>query len=93
MYAIKMAENPSVISGTVCDSTGHALAGARISFLEGPASLPDIALLTAADGSFSITAPVAGTYRIACHADGFSSQSGTITVGTGTQATLNFRMR
>jgi Carboxypeptidase regulatory-like domain len=88
-----MSESPTVITGTVRDLAGHPVAGARISFVEGPVPLADIAALTAEDGTFSLTAPVAGIYRIACHADGFRSQSSTITVGTGTHITLNFTMR
>jgi hypothetical protein len=88
-----MPASPTVIIGTVRDLAGHPVAGARIFFVEGPVPLADIAVLTAADGTFSLTAPVAGTYRIACHADGFPSQSRTITVGVGTHVTLNFTMR
>jgi hypothetical protein len=88
-----MPARPTVVVGTVRDLAGHPVAGARIAFVEGPVPLADIAALTGADGTFSLTAPVAGTYRIACHADGFQSQSSTITVGAGTHITLNFTMR
>ena len=89
-----MPGSPSVISGTVRDSAGRAVEGARISLVESPlAPLPDIALLTGADGSFSIGAPMAGTYRLACHADGFLPQSATLTVTAGTDATLDFHLR
>jgi hypothetical protein len=88
-----MPNNPTVITGTVRDLAGHPVAGARISFVEGPVPLADIAALTAEDGTFSLTAPVAGIYRIACHADGYPSQSSTIAVGNGTRNTLNFTMR
>ncbi len=82
-----------VITGTVRDLKGRAVAGARISFVESPIPLPDIAALTAANGTFSLTAPVAGIYRVACYADGFASQSRTITVDAGSRITLNFPMR
>ena len=82
-----------MITGTVRDLKGRAVAGARISFVESPIPLPDIAALTAANGTFSLTAPVAGTYCIACHADGFASQSCTITVDVGSRITLSFLMR
>jgi hypothetical protein len=93
LQPFKMPKSPTVIIGTVRDLAGHPVAGARISFVEGPVPLADIAALTAADGTFSLTAPVAGIYRIACHADGFQSQSSTITIGTATPTTLNFTMR
>ena len=81
-----------MITGTVRDLKGRAVAGARISFVASPIPLPDIAALTAANGTFILTAPVAGTYCIACHADGFASQSCTITVDVGSRTTLNFSM-
>lgn len=85
-----MSGSPTVITGTVRDLKGHAVAGARISFVESPTPLPDIAALTAANGTYSLTAPVAGIYRIASHADGFAPQSRTITVDAGSHITLNF---
>jgi Carboxypeptidase regulatory-like domain len=88
-----MSGSPTVITGTVRDLKGHAVAGARISFVESPTPLPDIAALTAANGTYSLTAPVAGIYRIACHADGFAPQSRTITVDAGSRITLDFAMR
>ena len=81
-----------MITGTVRDLKGHAVAGARISFVESPTPF-HIAALTAANGTYSLTAPVAGIYRIACHADGFAPQSRTITVDAGSHITLNFPMR
>jgi len=71
LQPFKMPRSPTIITGTVRDLAGHPVAGARIAFVEGPVPLADIAALTAADGTFSLTAPVAGIYRIACHADGF----------------------
>lgn len=88
-----MPGTPSLISGIVRDAAGRALAGVRVSFAESPVPVPDMAVLTAADGSFSLAAPVAGTYRIACYADGFRPQSGTITVAAAARATLNFRLK
>jgi hypothetical protein len=93
LQPIQMPISSTVITGTVLDQSGHPVAGARVSFVEGPVPLADIAALTAEDGTFSLTAPVAGIYRIACHGDGFRSQSGTVTVVTGTRTTLNFTMR
>lgn len=37
---------------------------ARVSFIAGPVPLPDIAALTDIDGTFSLSAPVAGEYDI-----------------------------
>ncbi len=84
----------SVIRGTVRDPAGRALAGARLAFVDGPVPLPDLALLSGADGAFSLAAPAPGTYRIACHAEGFAPQTGSVTVGPAVPAaTLDFHLR
>jgi hypothetical protein len=64
-----VAEAPRVIRGTVRDSAGNAVSGARVFFVDGPVPLPDIAALSDATGRFTLTAPVDGTYRIRCAVD------------------------
>lgn len=56
-----------MIVGVVRDRTGAPVAGAVVSLAAGPVPLPDIAALTADDGSFRVTAPVPGAYELACH--------------------------
>jgi uncharacterized GH25 family protein len=80
-----MGRNQSVISGTVRDREGKPVGGARVYFTSGPVALPDIAALTDDKGSFSLSAPSAGTYEIETAADGFSSASVTVQVN-GDQA-------
>lgn len=58
-----------MITGTVVDKSGEPVAAAAISFSGSPVPVPDIALLSAADGSFALNAPIAGHYRIAVRAD------------------------
>ena len=65
------------VAGTVLDRAGRPAAGATVMWLQGPVALPDVALLTQADGSFVMSAPVPGQYRLACRGD------------TGGQATLD----
>lgn len=62
---------PSVIFGVVRDDTGNPVRHAIISFLAGPVPLPDIAALTELDGTFAISAPVAGEYVIAVDIEQF----------------------
>lgn len=57
------------IVGVVTDAEGEPVPGAVISLTAGPVPLPDIAMLTGEDGSFSITAPMPGTYELACNFD------------------------
>ena len=58
-----------IISGTVTDPFGHPVPGASVAITAAPVPVPDIAALTGADGRYSITAPVAGAYRIAVHGE------------------------
>ena len=60
------------ISGTVVDSSGAAIAGARIR-LSSAAGLPEKAVIAGADGSFALTNLPAGTYTVLVDAKGFGS--------------------
>jgi hypothetical protein len=77
------ARDPSVISGIVRDLKGRPVAQARVYFTAGPVPLPDIAALTDSAGSFSLSAPTAGSYTIECTADGFAPAATTVTVSGG----------
>jgi hypothetical protein len=61
-------EGPQLLSGVVVDAAGQPVADARVA-LAAPVEVPDIAVLTGEDGSFSIGVPVPGAYRITAHAD------------------------
>lgn len=81
-----MANNQSIISGTVLDPDGQPVADARVYFLEGPVPLPDVAVLTDRNGEFTLTAPAPGTYKIGCTANGFEPASITFHVERGQEA-------
>ncbi len=66
---------PLTISGVVEDAAGQPLPHARVYFVSGPAAMPDTALLTGEDGSFTLSAPVAGRYQIGVNADGHQAQT------------------
>ena len=70
-----MTEIPSVISGMVKDSNGNPIPQARVYFVEGPVSFPDIATLTDSKGTFVLSAPVAGEYSIQVVADEFITET------------------
>ena len=61
------------IAGTVLDATGKPVAQARVYFTSAPASVPDIAAMTGADGHFVLSASRPGTYRIAASSDAHGS--------------------
>ena len=44
----------------------------------GPVPVPDIAALTDAEGCFAIPVPAAGTYELACAAEGYEPSSATV---------------
>jgi Carboxypeptidase regulatory-like domain len=69
------------LAGTVLDRAGRPAAGATVMWLQGPVPLPDVALLTGADGSFIMSAPVPGPYRLACRSDAGGQATLDVTVG------------
>ena len=57
------------INGVVRGPGGDALSFAAVAFVQGPTDLPDVAALTGDDGTFVLTAPVVGHYRLGFRAD------------------------
>jgi hypothetical protein len=57
-----------LIAGTVVDQQGAPVPAATVFIAGGPVAVPDIAMLTGADGSFVINAPVPGAYRLGVRA-------------------------
>lgn len=85
---------PGVIRGVVLTAGGRPVAGARVFFRSGPGSLPDVAALTGDDGTFALTAPVAGTYEVAAAADDDSEPaSTTVSLATGETAAVTLHLR
>jgi Carboxypeptidase regulatory-like domain len=87
-----MPLNPGIIAGVVSDRDGRAVPAARISFLAGPAALPDIAALTDSRGAFTLSAPVPGNYTIQCVADGHAPQSINVSIGSGQRVEVHCRL-
>jgi hypothetical protein len=54
----------ALISGKVVDEQGQPVAGARVMFTSSPVPVPDIALMTGEDGSFTLSVPANGSYEI-----------------------------
>lgn len=82
----------ALVSGTVRDAGGEPVQGARVYFASGPVPLPDIAALTGADGSFSLSAPAPGNYELECAADGFDAERATVEVAEGAETRLDLRL-
>jgi len=80
-----------LIAGVVRDESGAPIEGARVYFTDAPGSIPDVAALTGADGSFSLAAPFEGAYTLECSADGLAASRATIASadGSGVELTLH----
>ena len=71
------------VAGTIKDSTGAVLPGARVELQHGPSALSDN------QGQFSITNVMSGTYTATVNYVGFSLSTVTVTVTAGQTARLN----
>jgi hypothetical protein len=74
-----------IVTGVVRGPAGEPLPQARVFVARGPVPVPDIAALTDAEGRFAMSLPAAGTYELACAAEGYQPGSATVEV-TGEQA-------
>ena len=69
------------VAGTVVDGAGQPVGGATVMWVQGPVALPEVALLTQADGRFVLGAPVAGHYTLGCRHDRHSQATAAVAVG------------
>jgi hypothetical protein len=83
---------PGVIRGVVVGGDGGPVAGARVAFRRGPVPLPDIAAVTAGNGTFALSAPEAGTYELAAFGEAGESGLATVRVGPGESVTVTVRL-
>ncbi len=77
------ANPPLLVTGRVLDVHGQPVAGARLLWLAAPVALPDVALLSGADGSFTLSVPAAGAYRLRASSDGLGQADAVLQVGAG----------
>lgn len=59
-----MPQPSPTIAGQVLEPDGRPASQARVYFISGPVPLPDIAMLTGAAGTFSLSVPSEGVYEI-----------------------------
>src|SRR5262249_35833914 len=80
------SSSPGTISGRVSDSsTGAALAGATVSYSGGSTT-------TDSSGNYTLSNVAAGTVSVTASINGFTSQTGSVTVSSGAPSTLNFSL-
>jgi Carboxypeptidase regulatory-like domain len=82
----------SLVSGLVHDEQNKAIAMARVSFVHGPGSLPDIAALTDTRGAFMLSVGLPGSYVLECMADGFQSSRIQVSLSSDLTAQITFRL-
>ena len=58
-----------LISGRVVDERGRPVAWARVMFTRSSVPVPDIAAVTAEDGTFTFSAPAKGSYELLAVSD------------------------
>lgn len=83
------AANRGRVTGRVTDAQARPLERAAVTVSEGTTAVPDIAILTGADGRFVWSLPP-GTFRIAVYKDGYESASQSVDVTAGKEIGLNF---
>ena len=81
------------IVGVVRDQNGKPVEGARVYFTGAPGPVPDIAALSASDGSFSFAAPVEGTYTVESRGEGLAPASATVGVRGGEEARVEISLK
>jgi len=59
-------ESARLITGVVRDVTGNPVPDASVYLTGGPEPYPDIAVLSAADGSFTLAVRADGVYTVQC---------------------------
>lgn len=82
----------ALIRGTVLDAAGRPVAMAAVYVVSAPLPQPDIAQMSAPDGTFTIAAPVAGTYVVGARSDDAGQGSGSVTVGDSPDQELPMRI-
>lgn len=89
-----MSSNAATLSGIVLDAAGQPVAGARVYLVGAPGPVPDMAVLTGADGRFVLGAARAGRYEVACSTDAAGAASASVKVGArGAQVELRLGTR
>lgn len=87
-----MPTDPILISGNVKDDAGNPISEARVSFVGGPVPLTDISALTDTSGSFVLSAPVAGEYRVEVVSEGFITKCVKISAGNFSRKQIEIQL-
>lgn len=75
-----------LITGVVRDATGNPVPDASVYLTGGPEPYPDIAVLSAADGSFTLSVGADGVYTVQCRTPAGGVSETSVTAGAGRPA-------
>ncbi|CAM5550779.1 carboxypeptidase-like regulatory domain-containing protein [Streptomyces aurantiogriseus] len=81
-----------LITGIVEDATGRPVPDASVYLTAGPEPYPDIAALSAADGSFTLSVRGAGAYTVQCRTPDDRIGEATVTAGGDSPARVRLRV-
>ena len=81
-----------MLRGTVVDTADRPVASASVYFVSAPVPVRDVAVLTDDDGTFTLTAPTAGEYRIGANAEHFAPAETAVTVADVAEQTVRIRL-
>ena len=87
-----LVAKPILIYGNVKDEKGNPISEARVSFVEAPVPLTDIAALTDNKGRFVITAPTPGEYTIEVVSEGFDPCRVKISTGDSGESRIEIKL-
>jgi hypothetical protein len=79
----------SKIVGHVMDAAGTPIVEATIAVVEGSVAVPEMAMITGADGAYIWPLPV-GTFTLSVHKDGYASVSAKVEVHAKETVTQDF---
>lgn len=80
------------VAGTVTNSSGAAISGATVN-MTGGSITTTVNTTTSSTGTYNSNWIPVGTYTVTVSATGFTKQSQTVNVPTGSTATLNFKLQ
>lgn len=80
------------VAGTVTNSSGVAISGASVN-IAGGSIATTVNTTTSSSGTYNSNWIPVGTYTVTVSATGFTNQSQTVNVPTGSTATLNFTLQ
>jgi hypothetical protein len=83
----------TTLQGIVLDPAGRPVAGAAVYFTVVPGFQPDIALLTAEDGTFRVPVKMPGTYRVGARTEGYQRGETEVLVAGEEQIEFTIRLK